>query len=35
VEILETALDDIQRINSHNAQPCRLIHGIIQNSKKV
>ena len=34
IEILETALDDIERINSHCSQPNKLIDNIVKNSRK-
>ena len=34
IEIQETALDDIERINSHCSQPNKLIDNIVKNSRK-
>ena len=34
IEILETALDDIERINSHSLEPNKLIDNIVKNSRK-
>ena len=34
VAVLELAIEDIERINSHSASPCPLIEGIISNSQK-
>ena len=35
VEVLETAIDDIERINANSSPPNQLISGICNNSKKV
>ena len=35
IEILETAISDIDRINSHSSSPNPLIAGVIDNTKRV
>jgi len=35
VAMLELAIEDIERINSHSASPNPLIEGIISNSQKL